>query len=179
MYSDVVGRDVANMPVVDIYSAGFPCQPWSLAGLGQGRNDKQGRGKIIDYIMEYIAKKLPKVAIMENVASITYECHKAAFTSMRKTLRLSEKYFVTWWRLDASKFGIPQHRPPPRLHRGVSPVSYGLKGFLLALGTQCGVATIACGAVPLRGGRRLPKAVRRRGCQAQARPGDHQAGGRQ
>lgn len=111
MYEDVVGRDVASMPAVDIYSAGFPCQPWSLAGLQQGRHDKHGRGKIIDYIMEYITQKSPKVAILENVASITYKCHKKAFTRMLGTLRQSGKYLVTWRILDASKFGIPQHRP--------------------------------------------------------------------
>ena len=60
MYDNIKSRDVESMPEVDLYSAGFPCQPWSPEGKGQGRRDQKGRGDIFDYVLEYINAKLPK-----------------------------------------------------------------------------------------------------------------------
>ena len=111
MYHDIAGKGVASMPEVDLYTAGFPCQPWSRSGLRQGRRDKQGRGNIFHYVAEYIYHKLPKVCLLENVASLTWNCHHEAFQSMLATLRQSGKYFITWRLLNAADFGIPQNRP--------------------------------------------------------------------
>ena len=107
MYHDILGRDVASMPEVDLYTAGFPCQPLSRSGLRQGRRDEQGRGNIFDYVAEYIDHKLPKVCLLENVASLTWKCHHEAFQAMLVTLRRSDKYFITWRLLNAADFGIP------------------------------------------------------------------------
>ena len=48
MYDNIKSRDVESMPEVDLYSAGFPCQPWSPESKGQGRRDQKGRGDILD-----------------------------------------------------------------------------------------------------------------------------------
>ena len=44
LFTDVVNRDLEKVPKVDVYTAGFPCQPWSSEGKGQGRRDELGRG---------------------------------------------------------------------------------------------------------------------------------------
>ena len=36
IYKDIVVRDVARMPHVDVYVAGFPCRAFSPAGLNKG-----------------------------------------------------------------------------------------------------------------------------------------------
>ena len=36
IYEDITERPVDQMPTCDIYAAGFPCQPWSVAGLREG-----------------------------------------------------------------------------------------------------------------------------------------------
>ena len=110
VYEDIMDRDVGSMPEVDLYSAGFPCQPWSLEGRGQGRRDSQGRGKLFDFVAEYINNKLPKCFLLENVAALTFQHHKAAFERMLETLRCSKKYFITWRVKNAMDFGIPQNR---------------------------------------------------------------------
>ena len=56
---------------MDVYIAGFPCQPFSVAGNQQGFEDEKGRGIIFWSIHEYIDLKRPKVFILENVKGIT------------------------------------------------------------------------------------------------------------
>ena len=71
VYDDVTKRDVKDMPQVDIYTAGFPCQPWSSEGKGEGRRDKQGRGLIFDHVLKYINEKLPTSFLLENVVALS------------------------------------------------------------------------------------------------------------
>eukprot|EP00975_Prorocentrum_lima_P003098 682265-Prorocentrum_lima.AAC.1 len=39
---DIRKRRHANAAETDLYVAGFPCQPWSAAGIGNCFEDKQG-----------------------------------------------------------------------------------------------------------------------------------------
>merc|ERR1711935_1258305 len=56
MYKDLTKRNNKTAPYVDIYIAGFPCQPFSTAGLQQGFGDKRGRGEIFFKVLDYIQK---------------------------------------------------------------------------------------------------------------------------
>ncbi len=111
IYHNVANRNHADAPHVDLYTAGFPCQPWSVAGKGQGRKDKKGRGKIFDNVCDYISVKSPAAFLLENVQSLTFAKHKQAFDAMIMKLRASGKYFVSWRVLNTRDFGIPQNRP--------------------------------------------------------------------
>ena len=50
-------HDNKEAPEVDIHVAGFPCQSFSLAGLGKGFQVKGNRGNIFFYVMDYIRTK--------------------------------------------------------------------------------------------------------------------------
>jgi site-specific DNA-cytosine methylase len=52
-------------PYVDVYVAGFPCQPFSAAGTNLGTKD--ARGKVIHGVMKYIEYRLPTIFVLENV----------------------------------------------------------------------------------------------------------------
>ena len=89
LFTDVVNRDLEKVPKVDVYTAGFPCQPWSSEGKGQGRRDELGRGRVFDHVAKYIKKRQPKVFLLENVQAMAFKRHKEAVEAMLRTLRQS------------------------------------------------------------------------------------------
>ncbi len=112
MYKDIKDRDVNKVPGgLDVYSAGFPCQPFSSAGLGHGKADKQGRGTVFEHVIAYILAKKPRSFILENVRGLTSNTHRAVFDDLLKRLRRDHMYVVSWRVLNTCDFGIPQNRP--------------------------------------------------------------------
>ena len=77
MYPDITSRRNEETPESDVYVAGFPCQPFSFEGLGEGFNDKGNRGKIFFYVLDYIRTKKPKVFI--------HRCNKFTFLRLIQT----------------------------------------------------------------------------------------------
>lgn len=63
-----IGVTKSNLEPVDILTAGFPCQPFSVAGNKQGFDDKRGQlfTHIIRLIKEFGNNK-PKILLLENV----------------------------------------------------------------------------------------------------------------
>ena len=57
-YDDVRTRTVNQLPNMDLYISGFPCQSFSVGGLQKGFNDK--RGTVVYDIMNVIQTKQPK-----------------------------------------------------------------------------------------------------------------------
>ena len=55
MFKDISQRRPEQLPDHDLYVAGFPCQPFSAMGSGQGVNDKLGRGRIVHHIIAAVA----------------------------------------------------------------------------------------------------------------------------
>jgi DNA (cytosine-5)-methyltransferase 1 len=72
LYPDLVGRDLEQMIKdvgdIDVYVAGFPCQPFSSAGIKKGFADK--RGKVFFKIADMLEKLQPKVFVLENVSGL-------------------------------------------------------------------------------------------------------------
>ena len=63
-------RDVhtSDIPDFDVLTAGFPCQPFSIAGRQKGFDDK--RGNLFFEITRIIDAKRPKVVFLENVPNL-------------------------------------------------------------------------------------------------------------
>ena len=66
-YRDVTAIDWHNAPRVDVVTAGFPCQPFSHAGLRLGANDER---HLWPYIAEGIAVMRPQLVLLENVRGL-------------------------------------------------------------------------------------------------------------
>jgi len=110
LHHDITARNAEHMPTCDIYAAGFPCQPFSHAGLNQGEQDDKGRGRIFPHIINYIFAALPKSFLLENVKGLTCKPHKETFQNILAALRKDGKYLVTWKVLNTRDFGLPQNR---------------------------------------------------------------------
>ena len=67
MYEDIILRDNSKVLKVDLYMAGFPCQPFSSMGRQRGANDEKCRGDILWRVFDYIEQKRPKIFILDNV----------------------------------------------------------------------------------------------------------------
>jgi DNA-cytosine methyltransferase len=114
-YDNIEDRDTSSMPHVDIYVAGFPCQPFSDAGKKQAFEDDKGRGKIFYKILEYIKLKLPKVFILENVKGILKRDNGAVVRRIMRLLNAVKQngkkaYNIKYELMDTKDHGLPQSR---------------------------------------------------------------------
>lgn len=66
-YGDITKINPEELPDFDIFTGGFPCQPFSVAGLMQGVDDFMGRGTMLHHIVRILKVKKPKYILLENV----------------------------------------------------------------------------------------------------------------
>jgi DNA (cytosine-5)-methyltransferase 1 len=111
-FDDIMKRDNQSRitPSVDIYFAGFPCQPFSGAGKRRGFKDK--RSGVFFGCVDYIENKRPKVFILENVKRLL--SHLQGKT-MQKVMNMLESaaqgaYDIQMKVLDTQDHGVPQSR---------------------------------------------------------------------
>ena len=104
----------AEAPRVDVFVAGFPCQPFSDAGQGFGTADV--RGKIIYDIVKYVKVRLPTAFLLENVSGLVHR-HPNTFEHILLLLndirdkRGQPMYTVNWKLLNSNVVGyVPQSR---------------------------------------------------------------------
>ena len=73
-----------SIPRIDILTAGFPCQPFSIAGKKMGFNDP--RGKLFFEIIDVMKLKKPKAVFLENVANIINHDDGKTYESIRSAI---------------------------------------------------------------------------------------------
>lgn len=92
---------------VDLFAAGLPCPPFSIAGKQLGSLDERN---LFPAALRLIDEIQPKAVMIENVRGFL----SAVFEDYRASLKaqLSKLGYHTEWRLlNASDFGVPQLRP--------------------------------------------------------------------
>jgi DNA (cytosine-5)-methyltransferase 1 len=107
-FSDITKRKYSDIPDIDLYICGFPCQPFSSAGLRNGVYDI--RGTIFYYCIKTIRAKLPTYFILENVRGLTTIDGGNVFQYILKQLENIKKYDIYWKVLNTKDYGIPQNR---------------------------------------------------------------------
>jgi len=106
-HGDITKIEPQDIPSFDFLLAGFPCQPFSHAGLKKGFDDM--RGTLFFDIAKIIEFHHPKVIFLENVKGFKNHDKGNTFTVVKRTLNeLGYKVFAKV--LNAKDFGVPQNR---------------------------------------------------------------------
>jgi DNA (cytosine-5)-methyltransferase 1 len=106
--SETIDQDI---PDFDLLCGGFPCQPFSQAGLKKGMDET--RGTLFFDILKILEAKKPKAFFLENVRGLLKHKSEAGVETMdviRQQLTAAGYHFSEHL-VRASDFGVPQHRP--------------------------------------------------------------------
>jgi DNA (cytosine-5)-methyltransferase 1 len=97
-----------DIPKSDILTAGFPCQPFSIAGMQKGFDDE--RSNVFWKILSIIKNNEPKIVILENVKNLQSHDNGKTFKIIIENLE-KLNYYIKYSILNTSKItGIPQNR---------------------------------------------------------------------
>jgi DNA (cytosine-5)-methyltransferase 1 len=108
LFEDISKRDVRDLPDIDLYIAGFPCQAFSSAGKRKGVEDR--RGSLFWDCYRVIDHCRPDVFILENVKGLLSIHDGEFFEEIIDSLDDLGYYDLFWDVLDTKDYGIPQHR---------------------------------------------------------------------
>ena len=112
---DITKVEASAIPDHDILVAGFPCQPFSIAGVSKknslgratGFEDKT-QGTLFFDVCRILNEKRPKAFLLENVKNLCSHDHGRTFSVIRESL--DELGYEIFYRvLDGQDF-VPQHR---------------------------------------------------------------------
>ena len=111
-WGDITQIDPNELPDFDMFMGGFPCQPFSSAGMQMGTEDPYGRGAMLGHIIRICKVKKPKYLLLENVKGFTHGKFKPIHDQLVKDLQkmgygdepLAQVV------LNSKDYGIPQNR---------------------------------------------------------------------
>ncbi len=106
-HGDINEIEPENIPNHDILLAGFPCQPFSIAGKGLGFADT--RGTLFFNIEAILEAKKPKAFLLENVKRLTTHDNGHTFGVIIEKLK-GLGYTVYSKVFNSLDFGVPQKR---------------------------------------------------------------------
>lgn len=112
-FGEIDERDICKVstdeiPDFDILLAGFPCQPFSMAGAKKGFNDP--RGNLFFQIERILKAKHPQAFFLENVKYLTSHHRGETFAVIKQILQDELGYTISCKVLNSRDFGLPQNR---------------------------------------------------------------------
>lgn len=106
-WGDITKIDVKELPDFDMFTGGFPCQPFSSAGSCKGELDP--RGSLFIDIVRICREKKPKYILLENVVNLCRGKFKPTFEAILDIFHVIG-YDVQTVILNSADYGIPQSR---------------------------------------------------------------------
>lgn len=108
VHGDITQIDEKLIPNHDILLAGFPCQPFSQAGLKKGFSDT--RGTLFFDIERILKAKKPQAFLLENVKQLKGHDKGNTLKTIIEHLKKIGYENVQYEILKAKEFGLPQNR---------------------------------------------------------------------
>lgn len=113
---DITQMDATDIPDHDVLLAGFPCQPFSIAGvskknaLGKAHGFAcETQGTLFFDVARIIEAKRPRAFLLENVKNLVSHDKGRTFDVIRRTLTHDLGYHIHYRVIDGAHF-VPQHR---------------------------------------------------------------------
>ena len=111
-WGDITQINPDELPDFDMFMGGFPCQPFSSAGMQMGVEDPYGRGAMLGHIIRICRVKKPKYLFLENVKGFTHGKFQPIHDQLVRDLRdmgYGENPLAKAV-LNSKDYGIPQNR---------------------------------------------------------------------
>lgn len=116
MAGDITTVDAADIPGHELLLAGFPCQPFSIAGVSK-RNALghahgfccETQGTLFFDVVRILRHHRPEAFLLENVKNLLNHDKGNTFRIIRETLTNDLDYNISWRVIDAKGL-LPQHR---------------------------------------------------------------------
>ena len=106
---NVLNLNASNVPDHNVLVAGFPCQPYSIAGLRKGLDDERGGGVFLA-ILRILKDKSPNAFLLENVKGVINHENGKTFQFMINSL-IECGYFLKYSVLNSMEHAnVPQNR---------------------------------------------------------------------
>ena len=105
---DINKINIEKIPDFNILCAGFPCQPFSIAGNLKGFED-QKQGNLFYNILEIVDKKQPSILMLENVKNL-HTIHNGETFKIIKNELEKRNYNLSYKVIDSRHYNSPQSR---------------------------------------------------------------------
>lgn len=137
IWGDIRALPEDSVPDHDVLLAGFPCQPFSIAGVS--KKNALGmphgfacktQGTLFFDVARILATKQPRAFLLENVKNLVSHDRGKTFRVICETLRDELGYQISWRVIDAAHF-LPQHRERILIAGFREPCDFSLKDLEL------------------------------------------------
>lgn len=109
-WGDITQINPEELPDFDLFTGGFPCQPFSSVGLQHGEKDRYGRGTLLYDIIRICACKKPQYILLENVKGLATKKFENTFNTLKEALKEIGYGDIRYMVLNTKDYGIPQNR---------------------------------------------------------------------
>ncbi len=134
---DITQVDAHDIPDHDIMLAGFPCQPFSIAGVSKKNSLKMPhgfkdltQGNLFFDVARIIEAKRPEIVILENVKNLRSHDKGKTYKIIMKVLQENLGYVVDDCVFDGQRW-VPQHRERIVIAAFKNPVLFSFENYSL------------------------------------------------